>query len=67
MNKKHKQAETKILQFGIYILNIRLNTEAQTLTWKWMVERIRTNIGHIRLKMSGTYFPDRVEHTEMKG
>jgi len=25
------------------------------------VERIRTNIGHIRVKMSGTYFPDRVE------
>ena len=24
-------------------------------------ERIRTNIGHIRMKMSGTYFPDRVE------
>ena len=27
----------------------------------WEVERIRTNIGHIRVKMSGTYFPDRVE------
>ena len=25
------------------------------------VERIRTNIGHIRVKMSGTNFPDRVE------
>ena len=24
-------------------------------------ERIRTNIGHIRVKMSGTYFPDKVE------
>ncbi len=29
-----------------------------------MVERIRTNIGHIRVKMLGTYFPDRVEVTE---
>jgi len=25
------------------------------------VERIRTNTGHIRVKMSGTNFPDRVE------
>ncbi len=25
------------------------------------VERIRTNIGHIRVKTSGTSFPDRVE------
>jgi hypothetical protein len=25
------------------------------------IERIRTNIGHIRVKMSGIYFPDRVE------
>ena len=25
------------------------------------VERIRTNIGHIREKMFGTYFPDRAE------
>ena len=25
------------------------------------VERIRTNIGHIRVKMSGANFPDRVE------
>ena len=28
------------------------------------VERIRTNIGHIRVKMSGTNFPDRVEESE---
>ena len=27
------------------------------------VERIRTNIGHIRVKMSGTNFPDRVEES----
>ena len=29
------------------------------------VERIRTNIGHIRVKMSGANFPDRVEKDEM--
>jgi len=28
------------------------------------VERPRTNIGHIRVKMSGTYFPDKVESVE---
>ena len=25
------------------------------------VERLRTNVGHIRVKMSGTYFPDKVK------
>ncbi len=25
------------------------------------VERLRTNIGHIRVKMSGANFPDKVE------
>ncbi len=30
------------------------------------VERIRTNIGHIRVKMSGTNFPDRIEGSERK-
>jgi len=27
------------------------------------VERLRTNIGHIRVKMLGTYFPDKVEES----
>jgi len=41
---------------------VQLSTRyASTTTWMWEVERIRTNIGHIRVKMSGTYFPDRVE------
>ena len=30
------------------------------------VERNRTNIGNIRVKMPGAYFPDRVECTEYK-
>jgi hypothetical protein len=35
-----------------------------TTAWMQEVERLRTNIGHIRVKMSGTYFPDKVEVVE---
>ena len=32
-----------------------------TTAWMQEVERLRTNIGHIRVKTSGTSFPDKVE------
>jgi hypothetical protein len=34
---------------------------ASTIAWMQEVERLRTNIGHIRVKMLGANFPDKAE------
>ena len=41
-----------------------LMSREDTTAWMQGVERIRMNIGHIRVKMSGTYFPARAERIE---